>query len=162
MARRNNRRGRDGRSITRRSLPRSSAPAPRINWDSFDEAWLSAIERRPGSFEIDLDKVEDRRRWSPERVNRWSPYKHLRPLTVHGNRPRIVVVPEKHRLAKYQTYKGRYYRSNLPRTVGFSLPWNVVICVRRKVRREVIFAAGKSGRNGKKPYRRTEYSEVRC
>lgn len=48
--------------------------------------------------------------------------------------------------------------------VGFRIPGNVALCLRRKARREVLFAFGltrKSGKGGGKR-RRNEYSGVRC
>lgn len=44
---------------------------------------------------------------------------------------------------------------------GFVAPRGVAICVRRKIRREVIFARGKQGRGNKKP-RYNLFSKVRC
>lgn len=60
---------------------------------------------------------------------------------------------------------GRPSRSRpqaLPAGVRFSMPWRVMMCVRRKRRREVMFAKGKAGRRGQRPPRRNYYSEVSC
>lgn len=53
----------------------------------------------------------------------------------------------------------------LPYRVGFALPWQVIICVRRKRRKQVLHALRIAGRRGigrGKKQRRNEYSEVRC
>lgn len=41
-------------------------------------------------------------------------------------------------------------------------PKRALFCVQRKQRRQVIFATGKSGRNGARRYRRTSSSNYRC
>lgn len=52
---------------------------------------------------------------------------------------------------------------DVPRRVAFALPTQVAICVRRKVRREVLHAirvAGRTGRGGKR--HRNAYSNIKC
>lgn len=44
----------------------------------------------------------------------------------------------------------------------FSAPKEVVVCVKRKVRKEVLHALGKSGKTGQKKPRRNYFSDVRC
>lgn len=170
----------------------------------FDETWLNDFRER-GHGSVDLDDIEDRRRWHPSAI--WEP------RTIGGiRRPRIVIVPEGHKLARHQTYGGRYrldevrkhpykYDSvkwgstrtwaknvtrysrdrfgkifgnyqeaytyqDLPKRVGFSLPWQVIVCVRRKRRREVLFANRFAGSRGSsnlmRRRRNNEFSEVRC
>lgn len=41
-------------------------------------------------------------------------------------------------------------------------PRRVLFCLRRKIRREVIFAIRKNGRNGGRRYRRTQESQYAC
>lgn len=180
--------GRDGRAITRRG---SSAPAA-----LFDDEWLGFVRSPSYNWRyIDLTKYEDRRRWHPSNRDAWTKRPGPRGLM---QRPRVIVVPEGHRLARLQTYGGKYSladvysRVRYPSAgrawesarerdlygardilrnvkkygrVGFALPWQVVICVRRKRRREVMHAlkiAGKRGVGAGKPQRRNEWSEVRC
>jgi len=50
---------------------------------------------------------------------------------------------------------------SLPYQIGFQAPRQVAVCVRRKVRREVIHARGIAGSRVRRP-RRTEYSGVTC
>jgi len=181
MARRSSRSGRNTRGITRRT------PAP----DAFDDNWFDDISERFDARYIDLTRSEDRRRWHPLNLQ---PYTYQPGPRGLFRRPRVVIVPEGHRLARRQTYGGKYslrevlsrnYRytwsnyqdlrdrvtgraykgiDDLSRRVGFALPWQVVICVRRKRRREVMHALGIAGGSGigRHPQRRNEYSEVRC
>lgn len=189
MARRSSSRsGRDAYSIARaRSAPDLSV---------FDDEWLGYIKSPQFNWQyIDLTNYEDRRRWSPSGRNTWT--KRDGPRSFIG-RPRIIVVPERHRLARLQTYSGKYtigqvldrprygragrswedavergahgnrvVRRNVLKTsrLGFALPWQVVICVRRKRRQQVLHAlniAGKRGLGAGKKQHRNEYSEIRC
>lgn len=176
---------------------RNSAPT-----DIFDDAWLQRIRERTDARYIDLTKLEDRRRWHPARLGPFTGKPLPRGLRF---RPRIVIVPEGHRLARHQTYGGRYsvrgllhawkfrrravpfawmrmrpdewaYGSvtghrlhfgtdGLSRRVGFALPWQVVVCVRRQRRRQVMHALGIAGRRGVGAGKRRhmdEYTGVRC
>lgn len=46
--------------------------------------------------------------------------------------------------------------------VRFALPRETTICVRRGVRKEVLHAYRKTGKNGGKHYRRNFYSNISC
>lgn len=95
------------------------------------------LQRRPN---MALNLIEDRRRWHPER---WG-----RPLlgTVRSA-TRVVVKPS----------VGPALTSHLK----FADPRRVIICIRRKIRREVLLALGKGGGGNKSP-RRKPSSEVSC
>lgn len=85
-----------------------------------------------------LNQVEDRRFYTPS------------PLILR------TVTGQQHTLAlprKYQYSMKRSLASTLPSQVGFNVPQNVVICVRRKRRKEVLHALGKTG-FGKAPQKR--------
>lgn len=90
-----------------------------------------------------LSPFEDRRSFSPVR--------HARPaFSLPRSAARVVMSP---RPAFRQT-KAR---------LMFALPTGVAICVRRKSRREVLFASGGAGGRGRqRPRRRTEFSDVSC
>lgn len=49
-----------------------------------------------------------------------------------------------------------------PSTIAFEAPSRVVLCVRRSVRKEVMFASGKAGRRGQRPPRRNQFSDISC
>lgn len=187
------------RSSGRGGRTSASEAAPLSDLDLFDEAWLSRIRERFDARYIDLGSYQDRRRWHPSKLD---------PSYVPGPRglrygARIIVVPEGHRLARFQTYGGRYslraiqrgwavrqrrmghhWRPLAPhdwpygsvrghrlsergpaRRLGFHLPWQVIICVRRRRRREVMHAIGIAGKRGVgagKKWRRDRFSNVRC
>lgn len=62
----------------------------------------------------------------------------------------------------YYPYVRSYTYENVSSRIGFANPWQVVICVRRKRRKEVMFATGRAGKGGQKSPKRNWYSEVRC
>lgn len=85
-----------------------------------------------------MDEVEDRRRFDAD------PSKPAR--TASGQRARFRAL----------------YNAPL-QTIGFQDPRRVLICVRRKARREVLFAKRQTGRGAKaRRHRRNQYSNVRC
>lgn len=83
----------------------------------------------------------DGRRWHPEGRNRPTP-------TVRGSAAATGAVQQS--------------LSFLPPTVSFREPTNVVECIRRAKRREVLFASGKGGRGYRKPKRRSWRSNFGC
>lgn len=87
----------------------------------------------------DLQLIEDRRQFHPEGV--------LRPARTLYERSasRNVVAPAK----KFSP------------AISFAVPAKVALCVRRKQRREVLFATGKGGGRHKRP-RKNLFSNVRC
>lgn len=87
-----------------------------------------------------LTPVSDRRTWRPRQLSEPTP----RTVSgrVAGIRPRV---------------------SRRSLRVSFGLPLDAVICARRKIRREVIFAAGGAGRRGRRYRPRfNETSKYRC
>lgn len=86
-------------------------------------------------------EIEDRRYWHPDPVapaRSFSRSRHR--LTVSSSRP------------SRQTKAA----------ISFASPRRVLVCVRRQVRKEVLFATRRNGRNGGRNYRRNAYSEVSC
>lgn len=49
-----------------------------------------------------------------------------------------------------------------PPGLSFSVPRDVAVCVRRKERREVLFAKGKQGKGARSPRRRNRFSDIGC
>lgn len=102
-----------------------------------------------------LTEFEDRRRWHPEP-------EVLRPaVTVPMSRAGLVVAPTPHRQARPRQAKRYQVKFPSPR-IAFKTPDAVVICVRRKRRREVLHALGKAGRRGQRKPRRNEWSDISC
>lgn len=53
-------------------------------------------------------------------------------------------------------------RKRLSPFLGFEMPLKLNICVRRKIRREIMFARGGAGSRKMRKPRRSYYSNVRC
>lgn len=96
-------------------------------------------------------ELEDRRRFSFE-----SPQVAIR---SPGVRSRIRMAP-----VGRPAGKTRQRASNaIPREMPtFGSPGQVMVCVRRKSRREVLFALRRTGKGGRARRRRSEFSNVRC
>lgn len=100
-----------------------------------------------------LRQVEDRRMFHPERV-----------------RPAASFSKPRHRLQVPWQVKRSRWPLSLPIGVQFVDADKVLVCVRRRIRREVMFALKRApiglGRKHswpwKRRYRRTDYSKVRC
>jgi hypothetical protein len=86
-----------------------------------------------------LSLLDDRRQWHPERWGR--PVVGLRRAAT-----RLVVGKSPKRL---------------PPTLAFMDPRRVVVCIRRKMRREVLHALGKGGGGNRRPTRKPT-SEIQC
>lgn len=89
--------------------------------------------------------VEDRRRFHPLRT--------LRPAGALKRSSRRIVLPPASNLP------GRFP----PTGLSFAVPRKVAICVRRKTRREVLFALKKRGKgSGARRRRRNRFSSISC
>lgn len=53
-------------------------------------------------------------------------------------------------------------RALLPSKIMFASPDRVIVCVRRKKRREVLFAKRRTGRGSRGPRRFNRFSQIRC
>lgn len=141
MAKRNNksnftRAGRDVIAIANRSplLPRS-------------------LTFRPLVSPVDLTVFEDRRTFHPERDQR--PARSFS-KALH----RLVVKEPLRNPDRFASL--RAFPASIPTRIGFEDPKRVLICVRRKRRKEVLHALKKTGRGGQKKPRRSWYSSISC
>lgn len=94
-----------------------------------------------------LQSFEDRRAWHP--LGQAAPAR-----SFSQTRHRLTIP------AKSRFFPG----PRLSNVVGFVNPQRILICVRRRIRREVIHAlrfAGR-GRGKQRPPRRSEYSSIHC
>lgn len=113
---------------------------------------------------IGLRDYEDRRTWHPDNLARpartFSSWHHR--LSVKG-----IPVAKIHRPGGYQYNFATGFTEPIPWRIGFEDPKRVLICARRKIRREVLNALGIAGVAGvarklfKKP-RKNEYSKISC
>lgn len=107
-----------------------------------------------------LREIEDRRTFHPEG--------YARPArSFNDSRHRLTI----YRTPKTSVYLKGGYQSpfgvkklfdTLPTGIQFRTPYKVLICVRRKIRKEVIFAKNQAGRGGQRSPHYSEYSTVRC
>lgn len=106
-----------------------------------------------------LQQLEDRREWHPE-----GPARAARGFFIPRHRlVARVSSPQSGRTSSSFQSPFLPSLSSVPISVGFQAPKQVAICVRRKVRKEVIFAKGKAGRGvRRRPPTRNFYSEVIC
>jgi hypothetical protein len=110
-----------------------------------------------GSSVPEPSLVEDRRRFYPGNgYTGWEAAKRL-----SGAKPFLQATPL--RTPSRKSRPGRVYS---PSRVAFEAPRTVVVCVRRKQRRQVLLALGRAGR-GRRTYkrahvRRNAYSSVGC
>lgn len=61
-----------------------------------------------------------------------------------------------------QDRPGNSRAARLPHRLAFSQPAQVAVCVRRKARREVLFAKRKTGKGRNATRRRTPWSDIKC
>lgn len=114
--------------------------------------WLPELHLTPLSTLLQM--IEDRRQFHPER--------EARPARSFSSSLHRLQVPSRPmRVSKGA--RGSVLMSGPSYKIGFVAPRKVLICVRRKQRREVLHALHKTGRSGpRRPSRRSYYSDVRC
>lgn len=89
-----------------------------------------------------LREVEDRRTFHPARIRTAAP--------IFSRSSTRLVAP--------RSVRGAFPSSK----VGFAVPHDVAICVRRKQRKEVLHAKGRAGGKVSRFRRRNEFSNVKC
>lgn len=116
---------------------------------------------RPARFTVPtlsvLRQIEDRRDYHPSGPKRAA--RTLLGTTAKVKRVPTILRKGTNRLLKsVQSASGVLGRDK----VAFQMPERVVVCVRRKVRREVLFAKRATGKGSRSFKRRNEWSEVKC
>lgn len=115
-----------------------------------------SIARRPLSS-LSLSMFEDRRAWEPDPE---------RGALTFGGKYARVIVHSRPVVARANTlFSSRAYPVGLQVPVGvrFESPFKVITCVRRKVRRQIMFAKKKAGYGKKQRMpRRNWRSNVSC
>lgn len=99
-----------------------------------------------------LTDVQDFRRWTPTRPKMAK--------TVLGTPARVTTRPVKTYSPSLRTF-GAPKRA-LREVKQFVDPRSVLVCARRKMRREVLHALRKAGKRGQKTPRRNYWSDVHC
>lgn len=97
-----------------------------------------------------LTEIEDRRTYHPEGESR-----PARSISKRAHRLELAkpVVSQWNELPGY---------SGIYSPVAFTQPHNVLVCIRRKQRKEVLHALNKAGKAGQKTPRRSAYSDIQC
>lgn len=130
------------KTIVRTSGVQLSTPRQSLRWPG------------PSKTKTTYLDVEDRRRYSPVQVS---------PKTISGNFARLR---EKFPSVKIKTGLQKPYEVSslygVPYKFAFRQPLSVLICVRRRARREVLFAQNRAGRNGQRKRVLNQFSEVHC
>lgn len=103
-----------------------------------------------------LMDIEDRRLFHPD--DTYAPSQSL-----PTSRTRIITRPRR------QARRSGNLNGSLPKmfqpvavVAGFRVPKKVAICIRRKMRKEVLHALRKAGKVGQKRPRRSYYSDIHC
>lgn len=102
--------------------------------------------------------IDDRRRWDPGDT----------PRDAFGRQARVVMSPKAASKTRQQSDVNRKQRRTyvppflLREVASFSDPRRVMVCLRRKTRREVLFAKSKTGKGARSRKRRNQWSNVRC
>ena len=106
-----------------------------------------------------LTQIEDRRTHHPD--GRLRPAKKINGTRLSPHKIKITkkIVQRRAGTAVHKTKTVRI--RTIPTRIKFAAPKKVMICVRRKVRREVLLAFGRGGGRHKNP-KRNRYSEVSC
>lgn len=122
------------------------SPERGLNIPTAKPRLLPAYKIRP----LDLRVFEDRRLYAPN-LNKW-PKRIIRRATLPA---RIIERPRDPRRVLAKTSISRL-------GMEFHAPKRVVLCVRRKQRREVIIALKHAGKGARSRKHRNEWSNVKC
>lgn len=109
---------------------------------------LRSYPQRP-QLPSDFTRVQDTRLFHPKKVFQ---YAENAPLFLTRPKSRVVA-------RRVQVYSPS--RSPITR-LHFSNPARVLVCIRRKIRKQVLHAFRKTGKGGQKRPLRTRYRDISC
>lgn len=130
---------------------------------SVERGWnmWSSLDPNRKQFRDYIPEWDDARRFNPDP----DPPARLR----SGTPARFSVAVTPFHTVHGRSAIARSYYTNMPRGVQvpvgikFSNPLSVTACIRRKIRREVMFAKGRTRKGaGARRHKRNAYSNVRC
>lgn len=98
-----------------------------------------------------LRDIEDRRTWHPSGS--------MRPARSFSQSQHRLTTPNVNRRKSMQH---KLHTPYVTQAISFDVPEKVAICVRRKMREEVLHALKKTGKRGQKRPRFTWYSKIAC
>lgn len=101
----------------------------------------------------------DQRRFHPDPITR--------PIAEPRSAARLTIPAHKSARAvsvggPFRTAVGNSRIGSLPHQVAFQAPKRVAVCVRRKTRREVIFAKNHAGKGSRARRSRNQWSDIKC
>lgn len=137
--------------MTRRRTRRRRNDSPKRQWrrrltehNLRPERDSRSIPRTEVLFRPEWSQINDARLWHPDEPPA------TRPAVTLGG----TIAPVRTNKPKTRT---------VPHRLEYENPFGVITCLRRKLRREVVFAIGHGGRRGKKrQHRRNDRSEIEC
>lgn len=142
----------------RRSRSTRSSIVNQVGRDVVKHTPIARVSALPRLKTIDLRVFEDRRAFHPD------PF--IRPaFALPRSASRLVVHPNVNKSNTPTHTVGPPLRGSIPHRIGFEVPRQVVLCLRRKRRREIMHALGKAGRGGVgrgRKRRTNEFSEIGC
>lgn len=108
----------------------------------------------PSSY---LSQFEDRRKWHPEGA--YAPAK-----SFNRSKHTLIEIGTSKRTSGSRNRSSRYNISptSFVSKIGFQYPKKVLICVRRKMRKQVLHALKKTGKKGQRRPKFNWYSKIRC
>lgn len=65
-------------------------------------------------------------------------------------------------IAAVTPHKSKTAPSKVPYQMAFTAPGETIVCIRRKRRKEVLFAKRKTGKGGQKKARWSKWSSYKC
>lgn len=120
-----------------------------------------SVSPLPSPARTILQEIEDRRTYHP--------LGDARPARFSTGGPSRISVKDRSYNGRYRyadphrTSKNIHLNSGTKAPLSFASPDATIVCVRRKTRKEVLFAKRRAGRGGKqRRHRRTLYSGVQC
>lgn len=107
-----------------------------------------------------LTQIEDRRTWHPDGKTRPA-------RSLNKSQHRLVIATNRHTSPRstnpVHTKKAATRAAYLPHQIQFQAPKQVLVCIRRKKRKEVLFAKKLTGKGARaRRHRSTEYTGVKC
>lgn len=145
----------------RRSRQKSSAKRETFDFPNDSELLREYTKPKPAYRPIvthtapkALTPIEDRRTYHPQGKARPA-------RSLNKSQHRLAIATSKP--AHVRSAKRSVGQARLPHAVQFEAPKQVLVCIRRKARKEVLFALRKTGKGARaKRHRQSYYSNVRC
>lgn len=143
------RKGSRGFSTNTTATPRVRTLSPSFSVTPTN--WRQFLTPQP---RVSLQEVEDRRLFHP--LGRFAP-----PKTVAGTPARLTVKDRPPTAKQLASPFMRKVRSQTKAVLTFADPERTVMCIRRKERREVLHALGRTGSGNRRP-KRNAWSSISC